>query len=78
MLRIILGCDLKKTKVQSGKKKKKKEIKKKKMWQRSHHVHTKKMKNYCQKPTIKQRALNTLPKASSTPHKPRANQLFNN
>ena len=28
-----------------------------------------KKKNYCQKPTIKQRALNTLPKAASTSHK---------
>jgi len=44
MLRIILGCDLKKTKVQSGKNKKIKEIKMKKMWQRSHHVHTMKKK----------------------------------
>jgi len=44
MLRIILGCDLKKNKLQSGKNYKIKEIKKKKMWRRSHHVHTKKEK----------------------------------
>jgi len=49
------------------------------MRQRSHYVHEKKKKNHFQKPIIKQKkTLNTLPKASSTPHKPRAKQLFNN